>query len=603
MTPMKKTKKIIFIIIIGLILSSYFLVIEDFIFEEKKEKENVFEDELDNRISPLTNQGLILEINRIRHRGLLDKIMKIDTSWRKNPTFFVVTNIDDGEYSSYKEYGFFYNTWDTIGREFRIIRDVQEEQDNSQIFISIIEKVKKGIFRIENIEKEKIEIIYDYRTGRWAGDDAFEDSDGYGHYKGNTFEIWFNIYQTDFDQDGIPYWTEVNILKTNPQVDDSKLDPDQDGITTLWEWKWKYNPFIWDDHVNLDPDIDGIENIEEYQMQKWFSDPFSQDIYIEVDEMQKGGIFDREHILYEESSQIIIERFCRYGINVYIDNGWPGGPSNGGGELLPYIDKKISWDSGMALQYYKHHFPDERKKIFRYLIINAQSAGFCGNMVFNRFDAMVIGTSRNIILKSWLAFTPRTQRTILASVVLHEIGHSLGFGPNTLGGIDNFSYKRKFIPVKERTQYLEKWGNYKSVMNYYYIYDKKIVDFSDGTHGENDQNDWDLIYLPYFQIETNVVVDPLYYPKDKDGIDENISIRLEGWINRNELTKKVIEKIPNLLSTNHEKYYWNVYVKIDKTEYQSDRNIRIYTRSKVPVSIWTLVKEGYIDIDGNINLC
>lgn len=112
-----------------------------------------------------------------------------------------------------------------------------------------------------------------------------------------------------------------------------------------------------------------------------------------------------------------------------------------------------------------------------------------------------------------------------------------------------------------------------------------------------------MIYLPYFQIETNVVVDPSYYPKDKEGIDENISIRLEGWTNNNELTKKVVENIPNLLSTNHEKYYWNVYVKIDKTEYQSDRNIRIYARSKVPVSIWTLVKEGYIDIDGNINLC
>jgi hypothetical protein len=202
-----------------------------------------------------------------------------------------------------------------------------------------------------------------------------------------------------------------------------------------------------------------------------------------------------------------------------------------------------------------------------------------------------------------LAFTPRTQRTILASVVLHELGHSLGFGPNTLGGIDNFSYKRKFIPVKERRQYLEKWGNYKSVMNYYYIFDKKIVDFSDGTHGENDQNDWDLIYLPYFQIETNVVVDPSYYPKDKDGIDENISIRLEGWTNNNKLAKTVIEKFPNIFSMNYEKYYWKVYVKIDETEYQSDRNIRIYARSKVPVSVWTLVKEGYVDIDGNINLC
>ena len=66
-------------------------------------------------------------------------------------------------------------------------------------------------------------------------------------------------------------------------MDDSKLDPDGDGIPTAWEWKWGYDPFTWDDHNRLDPDLDGIENSEEYQMAKWFADPFIQDIYYEVD--------------------------------------------------------------------------------------------------------------------------------------------------------------------------------------------------------------------------------------------------------------------------------------------------------------------------------
>ena len=45
---------------------------------------------------------------------------------------------------------------------------------------------------------------YDYRTGRWDGkDDSFMDVDGYGHYVGETFEVWFNIYQTDYDHDGV----------------------------------------------------------------------------------------------------------------------------------------------------------------------------------------------------------------------------------------------------------------------------------------------------------------------------------------------------------------------------------------------------------------
>jgi hypothetical protein len=579
------------------------LILDGLFLKEEIEIEESKKEELDNRISPYTNQGLILEINRIRHRGLLDKIMKIGTSWRKKPTFFVVTNIDDGEYSSYKEYGFTYNTWDTIGKEFRNIRDIEEEKVTSQITISIKEKVKKGIFRTQNIEKERIEVLYDYRTGRWKGDDFFGDIDGYGHYKGKTFEIWFNIYQTDFDQDGIPYWTEVNILKSDPQRDDSKLDPDQDGIPTSWEWKWNYNPFIWDDHINLDSDIDGIENIEEYQMEKWFSDPFSQDIYIEVDEMEKGGIFDREHILYEESKQIVIERFCKHGINVYIDDGWPGGPSNDGGEMLPFIDQKQSWNSGMTLQYYKHHFPDERKKIFRYIVISAKPSAYCGNLVYNRFDAMVIGTSYQSVLLNWLAFTPRTQRTMLASILLHEIGHSLSFAPNIFGGCDNLSFKTRFIPTKSRRQYLEQWGNYKSVMNYYYLYDKRIVDYSDGSHGDNDQNDWEKMYLPFFQIESNTVVDPFFYPFYKKGIDENVSIKLEGWKYSKEVTDKYIEIVSDWFQGDAAKYNWNVYVKIDNDVSLSNRNIRVYVRPKVPISVWSLFKEGYLNDKGTINLC
>ena len=117
---------------------------------------------------------------------------------------------------------------------------------------------------------------------------------------GETFEIWFNIYQIDNDGDFIPYWTEVNVLGTDPTVDDSKLDPDGDGAPTDWEWKWGFDPFTWDDHNNLDPDLDGIDNLEEYQMAKWFADPFIQNIYYEVDYMGKGGFNDPPHYFFEE---------------------------------------------------------------------------------------------------------------------------------------------------------------------------------------------------------------------------------------------------------------------------------------------------------------
>ncbi|MCK5636297.1 MAG: hypothetical protein KAH91_02670, partial [Thermoplasmatales archaeon] len=62
------------IVVICLLSSSYFLSID--LSSEEKIIEEAGEYEIDNRISPLTNQGLILEINRVRHRNLLDKIMK-----------------------------------------------------------------------------------------------------------------------------------------------------------------------------------------------------------------------------------------------------------------------------------------------------------------------------------------------------------------------------------------------------------------------------------------------------------------------------------------------------------------------------------------------
>ena len=45
-------------------------------------------------------------------------------------------------------------------------------------------------------------------------------------------------------------------------------------------------------------------------------------------------------------------------------------------------------------------------------------------------------------------------------------------------------------------------------MNYYYIWDKNLVDYSDGSHGYNDQNDWEAFDLTFFQNECKVIEDP-----------------------------------------------------------------------------------------------
>jgi hypothetical protein len=524
---------------------------------------------VDDQISPFSNQGILVQFDRFRNRGLLDSILKIGTSWKNPPNFYYIATIDGLEYIS-KDVAaaggasseVFYTDWDTMFQENRIMKDIDEEQEISSITIKIMERESTGLLglRSQDVVKEEIHLTYDYRTGRWDGDDSFLDDDGYGHYVGDNYEVWFNVYQTDYDGDYIPYWTEVNVLGTDPRMDDSKMDPDNDGITTDWEWKWGYDPHSWDNHYYLDPDVDGIQNIEEYQMAKYFADPFSQDIYMETDGMEKGGLFDIVHEFYEESGQIMIERFAQHGINLYIDNGWPGGSTNGGGELLMHYDV-ISQESGNMLQFYKNNFADERKGIFRYTIVG-HNAGFCIPSKLNRYDTIAVDSSPYRLIKR-TAFTARTQRIVLAAATLHELGHSLGIAPWTFEGNDNLT----FVEGRQAKQeYADTWGDYYSVMNYYHIWDKSLADYSTGENGAPyDQNDYEHFFLPTFEVDSNAMEDPLIEPPGKDRIiDEEISPLDDNW--------KLEENLTNEYHSTFEK---RCYVK------NVDCDIRFYVPSNM----------------------
>ncbi len=515
----KKNKTIlgsILVIAILLIVGVYAYI--EYIYEEPQtdpveEEEPPFWEEYKDTISPLgINQGLILEIERIRHRGLLDLMMQRGNAWKNTPNLYFITTIDGQEYVSKNvaaaggaEGTNYFTTWDTMFIENKIQRDVEEEVETSTVSLKIMDDDFNGLIFKRPVENElaNIEVVYNFKTGRWEGDDSFMDDDGYGHFINPNVEVWFNIYQTDYDRDGIPFWTEVNVLNTNPTIDDTYLDPDMDGIPTVWEWKWGYDPHTADNHSTLDPDQDGIENIEEYQLAKYFADPYQEDIYIEADGMEKGKLLDWQHVFWEESQQIVMERFAQHDITLYIDAGWPDSPMNGGGEILRYYET-ISQDSGMMSQFYKHHFPEERIGVFRYLVIG-NNAGFCHPSEFNRYDTMAVGTGVKKLLINRGAWTQRTQRLALAAGVMHELGHSLGIGPWNVGGNDNISFAESRAAKQE---YLEEWGDYKSVMNYYYIWDYSIVDYSDGSHGPNDVSDWELFNLSAFQEHTNIIEDP-----------------------------------------------------------------------------------------------
>ena len=598
----------IFIIAIIILVGLYY-TLEYFGKEEKKETTEPETVGIDDRISPLGDQGLIVEINRIRDRELLDKILQTRNSWKSNPQFYYTISIDNLDDFSSKDVSaaggasseLYFTDWDTMGQENRVMKDVKEEQETSDVTIKIYEHVNSGLLGLKSSDelKESIHVTYNYRTGRWSGDDYLKDNDGLGHYLGDNFEIWFNIYQTDYDGDYIPYWTEVNVLHTDPRVDDSKNDPDNDGIPTTWEWKWGYDPFTWDNHKSLDPDLDGIQNIEEYEMEKYFANPYSQDIYIEVDGMEKGGLFDTKHEWLEESGQIMIERFAAHGINLYIDNGWSTGLTNGGGELLTYYDT-ISQDSGVMLQFYDNHFADSRKGIFRYMIV-AHNAGFCIPSEFNRYDTIVIDNSLYRLIKR-TAFTARTQRLVLAAAAMHELGHSLGIAPWTFQGNDNLTFANGRAA---KQKYADTWGDYYSVMNYYHIWDKNLVDYSDGSNGAPyDQNDWEHFYLPTFDIDSNAMEDPLIEAPGTDRIVfENFSPTNDKWMLDENLTNKNSGILKKMCYVKNVNYDINVYVPVNSTVANSkDRNVLVFAKpdTGATYSEWSLISEGKLNEDNTL---
>jgi len=81
---------------------------------------------------------------------------------------------------------------------------------------------------------------------------------------------------------------------------------------------------------------------------------------------------------------------------------------------------------------------------------------------------------------------------VYACYILHESGHTLGIDVLNPMGCDNIFAN---IPVFPAYWLYE---SYKSVMNYRYA--TSILDYSDGSHGMNDNDDWSQLDLTWFEI-------------------------------------------------------------------------------------------------------
>jgi hypothetical protein len=377
-----------------------------------------------------------------------------------------------------------------------------------------------GNYDDEGIDLYYIDLNYSLKTGHWRGDDfmipstPIYDLSGYGRACGcddNTYkiedrdcELTFEITQNDYDGDGIPYWTEVYFFETDPEVDDTGMDDDGDGVPIEWEHFWAYNPFEWEDHENLDPDDDGLQNTEEYITAEWGSDPFRQDIFIELDQME---VIDGLNSYFpERAKDMFIDAYAKHNIVIHIDDHEEEKMT--GGEIIPYMEQVPRRGHE---QIYNDYFLHDglykwRQGIFHYAVIVHRydgAAGFAfhggddsypysdGVLITTRFhDERSERTIKNI-LNTGILDDAKRKANVYASVLMHETGHILGIHHGNTPGCDN---RNTYTPLQ-----LGWWtyAPYRSCMNYRYVLE--IVGYSDGSHGKNDWDDWQRIDLARFQ--------------------------------------------------------------------------------------------------------
>ena len=408
-----------------------------------------------------------------------------------NPSFYVKISINEEEFTS--------NIWNNqkyiYDPNWNATLNVPDEEELVNIKIELLDSNNNVFCDIspdegETEEGRNVEIIYDIKTGHWILDDEHEDNSGYGRLSGtddgtiyeNDFdcEIWFDIYQNDYDGDRIPYWSEVNLLGTDPNIDDTFLDPDNDDIPTYWEWKWNYDPLSWNDHKNLDPDEDSINNYEEFLTSEWFSDPNRKDVFVEMDKMDDGP---NGEITYFPlgAKELIITAFDRQNIAFHLDMG-----EMGGYDLIPFDSNIGRGDlNNLYVNYFLHNDENNwRRGVFHYglVVYNENPPGYIFRS--NAFQIASVG------MEDKLKYFFLERDIVYGSAYMHELGHTFAFYP--IPGHDFFS---------KYPWQLGFWKNrpYKSCMNYGWMY--KFVDYSDGSRGNPDMDDWERINYYAFEDE------------------------------------------------------------------------------------------------------
>lgn len=202
------------------------------------------------------------------------------------------------------------------------------------------------------------------------------------------------------------------------------------------------------DYGKDDTDGDGINDQNEAVLAARFSglgDPTRKDLWVELDWMPGRK-------WYARSKQMVVSQFAYHNIALHVDDG-----EFGGGTEIPHADtlSRAAFDT-----LYNTRFQAWRHGVFLYAVMAGEI--FNGRSGINLGDRFLVDTKR---------FTVNGDAEAQAGTFMHELGHSLGLVHSLFAGIDEVS----------------SW-DYESCMNYLYQY--FIVDYSDGSNGDDDFADW-----------------------------------------------------------------------------------------------------------------
>ena len=497
-------KKIISLIFMGILFFNSLLVI-GLPVKNSNNIENVtfYVEDFD----PLVDINVTIDILAIRALDGIDN--------GSDPDFFVKLFINDEEFTSpvWENSKYLYDCW-------TVTKNVPDNVSKVDITIQLWD-FNSDENQICDINGDKnqydegldLNLAYDISNGRWSGDDYYVgDGSGYGRGCGsgdgsyytdeNDCELWFNIYQNDYDNDGLPYWVETNIYETDPEESNIGEDEDSDGVPIEWEHRFGFNPFIWEDHVSFDPDDDSLTNIEEFLTFDFGSDPYRRDVFLEMDFMVEGPD-GKNNTIENEAYELLRNPYHRRNIVFHIDSG-----ELYGGDWIPFDDNV---DSNEKIVIYDNYFIKSeseawRRSVYHYgIIVNfCRPAGYAFRGDGSSHMGYGPGTNSFIFCrdlidvfekKKFFYFKSTDRDFLYASNIMHEMGHNFGLRYGNPPGVD-----MRFGQMPWQINFW-RYGRYKSIMNYRYTYD--ILDYSDGSHGRRDFDDWEHIDLSYFEKPKN----------------------------------------------------------------------------------------------------